>query len=345
MAYSGYPAQGYGQAQPMGYPQAGYPYTGYPAYPAYPAYQVDPSLNLQSYGLAYNPYDFRAWSDPSNFKTSEASVYNFTPDEFQKLRNHKTKESALEQLREIGCDCATVPIELFTQPIARVCFCCVNTYTSQQKQLGVGPLCDAITVGANHRLMGYFVYYLHNPKPKTFMAYLEMFLRITTENLTVYYTGHGSQVADKSGDEADGMDEVMVFDDGFIVDDDLAGAVKRNCSGQCKVLLLNDCCRSGTIWDVPEDIKVAERTWPANVLSMSAAKDSQTAKQTKGLGKVAAMQGLFTFNLFQNIRTNRKSTPRQLQVKLTSQLKQYKQDVQVSVTRRELLDQPLFPLQ
>lgn len=321
--------------------QAGYPAQGY--YQAPPAnYQTYP-VNYQAYGFSYNPYDPAAWANAAYFQAAQpAPAKQCTPEEFQKLRTHKNKESAIEQLNEIGCDCMTTPIELFTQPIARVCFCCVNTYTTAAKSLGVGPLCDAITVGINHRLMGYFVYYLHNPKPETFMAYLKMFLRLTTENLTVYYTGHGAQVADKSGDEDDGMDEVMVFDKGYIVDDDLALAVKENCNGRAKVLLLNDCCRSGTIWDIPP-LKEAQVSWPPNILSMSAARDSQTAKQTKGLGKNSAMQGLFTFHLFQNVRTNIRNTPREIRNALNTILKKYNQEVQVYVTRTELMDLPLFP--
>ena len=159
------------------YPQAGYPVYGYQAAP----------VNYQAYGFGYNPYDPAAWANASYFQAAQHPSQTFSAENFQKLRNHKTKASAIQQLNEIGCDCMTTPIELFTHPIARVCFCCVNTYTTAAKELGVGPLCDAITVGANHRLMGYFVYYLHNPKPATFMAYLKMFLRMTTENLTVYY--------------------------------------------------------------------------------------------------------------------------------------------------------------
>ena len=111
------------------------------------------------------------------------------------------------------------------------------------------------------------------------MDYLKMFLKMTSENLTVYYTGHGTQVRDRSGDEADGYDEAMVFEDTYVLDDDLAAAVKKNCNGTCRVLLLNDCCRSGTIWDIPEDISRAERTFPPNVMSISSSKDSQTSKQ------------------------------------------------------------------
>ena len=226
-------AQVYPQAQAYAYPaypQAPmypYPYQA-PAAPAYPQVYAMPQgswdtwhttdTRYKKYGMEYNPYDYSSWAHQEYFQEKkQEAVYNFTPKQFQKLRNHNTKESAIKQLLEIGCDASTTPVKLFTQPITRVCFCCVNTYTTAARQLGVGPLNDAITVGANHRLMGYFVYFLHNPKKKVFMEYLEMFMRMTSENLTVYYTGHGAQIKDTNGDEADGFDEVMVFDDGYML--------------------------------------------------------------------------------------------------------------------------------
>lgn len=334
-------------AAPYGYPQPAYPYPypyQYPQPYAMPVmsgtvYNTDD--RYRKYGLQYNPYDYNAWGNQQYF--TQAPVYNFTPKQFQKLRNHSSKDSALKQMSEIGCDVATVPIEQFTQPITRVCFCCLNTYTSESKQLGVGPLNDGITVGANHRLMGYFVYYLHNPKAKVFLKYLKMFLRLTSENLTVYYSGHGSQVRDTSGDEDDGYDEVMVFDDDILVDDVLAKALRECANPTCKYLLLTDCCRSGTIWDIPKDVKEAQKKFSASIVSISAARDSQTSKQTSGLGNIRSMQGLFTFHFCQTVREDRSLTPNQVVPRVGKELHRYQQNITVCATRKDLLDTPIFP--
>ena len=368
-AYPGSPQPAYPAPPQPGAPQPGYPATQ-PAYPAspQPAYPASPQpsyaampqpyvmpeiswgtvhttdTSYREFGMEYNPYDYGSWGRQEYFEPAKpAPVYNFTPQQFQKLRNHNTKESALKQLKEIGCDASTTPVKLFTQPITRVCFICANTYTTPTRQLGVGPLNDAITVGANHRLMGYFVYYLHNPKSKVFMEYLKMFLRLTSENLTVYYTGHGSQVRDRSGDEADGFDEAMVFEDTYVLDDDLAEAVKKNANGRCRVLLLNDCCRSGTIWDIPEDIRKAERSFPPNIMSFSGSRDSQTSKQVSGLGNIGSAQGLFTFHFFQHVRKNRMITPNQIRPLLNRDLQRYSQTVEIYPTRRQMFDEPIFP--
>jgi len=71
-------------------------------------------------------------------------------------------------------------------------------------------------------------------------------------NLFLHYSGHGTQVTDTNGPEADGLDECIVPCDyssaGFITDDELNASVK----GLKGIgLALFDCCRSGTIMDLP----------------------------------------------------------------------------------------------
>lgn len=65
-----------------------------------------------------------------------------------------------------------------------------------------------------------------------------------------HYSGHGSQVGDQNHDEPDGSDECLVpFDyvtSGMLVDDDL-GAIYRTFAPDTHLLLLMDCCHSGSI--------------------------------------------------------------------------------------------------
>jgi hypothetical protein len=334
----GAPPQGQYGAPPQGQ------YGGYPPAP-YGAPPAAGGANFSQFGLAYNPYDYNSWANPQYFapQAGPSPLYNVSPAQFQSLRSNTTKDAALKQLCEIGKDLSRLKLSEFQSPITRVCFMCVNSYTDPAKALGVGPLNDAVTVGANHRLLNYFIYFLHNPTTRQFMDYLNAFLNIVTENLTVYYSGHGSQVADRNHDEADGKDEVMVFDQGFIVDDDLAAALKKNCNGRCKVVLISDCCRSGTIWDIPEDVSKAERAFPPNIISLSASRDSQTSKQASGLGNVRAAQGLFTFHFFRIIRQNPRITAAQVVPLVNQELKSFQQTCTVLPTRREMMNQPIFP--
>lgn len=72
-----------------------------------------------------------------------------------------------------------------------------------------------------------------------------------------YYSGHGTNLADQSGDEADGQDEAFCFvtPDGQVnysscmSDDDFSDLVTEVLDPGVNVLVLTDCCHSGTICD------------------------------------------------------------------------------------------------
>jgi hypothetical protein len=184
--------------------------------------------------------------------------------------------------------------------------------------------------------MGLTLYFCHNPKAADFQKYLTHFFKNTKEYLLLYYTGHGGTVKDTSGDEADGQDEALVFDDGFVVDDKLQEILKS--SGKpatSKIVLLNDCCHSGSIWDLQSG-----KGLPANVMCLSAAKDSQTAKQTSIGG---ADQGIFTFHFFQLLEDNPKFTPNQIEPKINAEISKYQQMFTKSATTPALLTQPILP--
>jgi metacaspase-1 len=64
-----------------------------------------------------------------------------------------------------------------------------------------------------------------------------------------HYSGHGSQVEDRDGDESDGLDEIICpYDldwDAPFTDDDLDAIVRRLDTGAVLAVIL-DCCHSGT---------------------------------------------------------------------------------------------------
>lgn len=97
------------------------------------------------------------------------------------------------------------------------------------------------------------------------------------------YAGHGANVADKDGDEADGQDEALclVTPDGkldfdkFMTDDDFAELVTTNVQPGVNILIMCDCCHSGTIGDFENE------EWDGHkAISMSGCKDSQTSGDT-----------------------------------------------------------------
>jgi metacaspase-1 len=64
--------------------------------------------------------------------------------------------------------------------------------------------------------------------------------------LLLTYSGHGSQVPDRNGDEIDGLDETWVLYDRMLVDDELALQWKSFKSG-ARIFMISDSCHSGTV--------------------------------------------------------------------------------------------------
>mmetsp|Transcript_89669 Transcript_89669/g.278553 ORF Transcript_89669/g.278553 Transcript_89669/m.278553 type:complete len:301 (+) Transcript_89669:82-984(+) len=72
-----------------------------------------------------------------------------------------------------------------------------------------------------------------------------------------YYSGHGTNLEDISGDEEDGQDEAFCFVtpdgqinyDSCMADDDFSDLLTGALNEEVKILILTDCCHSGTIAD------------------------------------------------------------------------------------------------
>lgn len=64
--------------------------------------------------------------------------------------------------------------------------------------------------------------------------------------LLVHYSGHGTYVKDRNGDEADGYDEALYLYDGVLIDDDIREILDKIPEG-VTVVLMFDSCFSGTI--------------------------------------------------------------------------------------------------
>lgn len=121
----------------------------------------------------------------------------------------------------------------------------------------------------------------------------------------VQYSGHGTDVVDTSGDEADGRDEALVPSDyntaGFLIDDQILssfiqplGAVDSG-RNLIDVFALIDACRSGTICDLPLNVSTSQANAfrYANVKAWKASKSNLAAylKSYGILPKMAALSG------------------------------------------------------
>jgi hypothetical protein len=97
-----------------------------------------------------------------------------------------------------------------------------------------------------------------------------------------YYSGHGTSIPDKDGDEEDGKDEALCYvtPDGQIsyescmIDDVFCDTITGSI-GDTPCLILTDCCHSGTIADL------TDKQWNGHkAIAFSGCTDTQTSGDT-----------------------------------------------------------------
>jgi cell division protein FtsB len=125
--------------------------------------------------------------------------------------------------------------------------------------------------------------------------------------LFIFYSGHGTATPDMNGDEADKMDECLVPCDvqsaGVIKDDELNNILKG-----CKStgLAIFDCCRSGTVLDLP-NVGILSSNMPVNggldnkLICISGCRDNEDAAEVYNL-KNMLPQGALTITLLNALR-------------------------------------------
>jgi len=289
-------------------------------------------------------FDIEPEADTPPIKERDAPLSglpnNFTKEDFQNARGNTTIQESLKRLGTYGTDITDMNIEKKLKckaPFQKACFICCNHYTKPSYVLGAGPINDSATVASNHQKRGYQVFFCVNPTPERFLDLVTFFLYNTKNSLTVFFTGHGAQVKDKSGDEDDGFDEAMVFDSGHIVDDDLLVLLEEATPKTLRVLLLTDCCHSGSIWDLQSEKD--KKKLPPKVISISAAKDSQTAKQTK-MNKMD--QGIFTYFFWKILNARPNITPKQLEPIINRGMLKFNQHYTFCAATPAMENQPIF---
>jgi hypothetical protein len=100
--------------------------------------------------------------------------------------------------------------------------------------------------------------------------------------LIVSYAGHGGQLRDLNGDEADRFDETWCLYDGELLDDELFALWRKFAAG-VRIILISDSCHSGTIlWTAlanksaaayEDDAATVARLMPARVAAATYAQN------------------------------------------------------------------------
>lgn len=182
------------------------------------------------------------------------------------------------------------------------------------------------------------------------------------DSLVFHYSGHGSHVSDKDGDESDKRDEVLVPLDykkaGIITDDWLIDNLCKPLPKGVTLWCFADCCHSGTVLDLRYNIKSNCRPkygsmpsryissqWSddfsfslekslninADVFCLSGCQDQETAADAfiNGQG-----QGAFTACLIEFLKRNEKVTLREALKEINCRLdmSRFKQNSQMSLS-------------
>lgn len=106
---------------------------------------------------------------------------------------------------------------------------------------------------------------------------------VSGDFLFFHYSGHGLQIPDDNGDEADGLDEALMTNVGLVRDDDIAKVLKSIPSG-VTIFMIFDCCHSATMADLSyqysngTEYRYANYDhFQCNVVTISGCQDTQTS--------------------------------------------------------------------
>jgi hypothetical protein len=137
----------------------------------------------------------------------------------------------------------------------------------------------------------------------------------------LYYSGHGSYIRDRSGDEKTGYDQMIIpCDFNPIIDDELKSIIQSGLKKDVTIFAMFDSCFSGTVLDLKyqyldslnydnytENDKQLETL--GNVMMISGCTDYQTSTETVFNGKDG---GALTWSFLEALKQNPNSSWREL---------------------------------
>ena len=125
------------------------------------------------------------------------------------------------------------------------------------------------------------------------------------------FSGHGTQTYDKSGDEKDKLDELIVpLDLNYIIDDEFNNLIRTYLKKNVNLFALFDSCHSGTILDLKYEYKTKTnksiintkyKNTNGNVILISGCMDSQYSADAYINKK---FQGAMTWSFLESINKN-----------------------------------------
>jgi hypothetical protein len=167
------------------------------------------------------------------------------------------------------------------------------------------------------------------------------------------YSGHGSYILDKNGDETDGYDEmILACDLQPVLDDELKTLIQANLKSGVTLFAMFDSCFSGSMLDLKYQYmdslnyeKYTENSkqldTPGNVFMISGCTDNQTSADAVFNNKP---NGSMTWSLLEALKQNPQCNWRELVTNMRTLLKtsQFAQIPQFSCGKFENIDTPVF---
>ena len=179
---------------------------------------------------------------------------------------------------------------------------------------------------------------------KNILQVLDELIGSKEKKLFFQYSGHGTQVKDWNGDEADGLDEALYSVKGTIItDDDINERVKKVPTGSTLVMII-DACHSGSMIDLPYQlekgkiIKINDNKIDSNIICISGCRDNQVSMDVNdGFVAYGAMSSALNAVLNKNPTLN--LTWKELIYKMNDELRsnRYAQVPLLSVSHPELI--------
>lgn len=271
---------------------------------------------------------------------------DMTPEKIQEIKKKQRSEAdATTRLYAYATNLSNQKISSIGD-MKQSCLMMINSDTHGMFHLGRGVINDAITLGSylKEKNDGFWAFFHLNPTKQQFIDELKLFLEKTSEQLVIFYTGHG----DIDFDQETGYHRYLIFtkkidDENFInenlYDYELSEILKSYKGKKIpKTLFLTDACFMENPCLIPDNPKKKEE-FPENFVSIS----SSDGYHGSGQGIVEEQyQGLFSALFWKALTEHPTYSFLQIQQYLNPKIHQQNQKCSLHYTSPELVEKPFF---
>jgi chaperonin cofactor prefoldin len=190
------------------------------------------------------------------------------------------------------------------------------------------------------------------PTYKRIITELTNLVNQNADCIFIVYSGHGTSIPDMNSEEDDKLDECILPCDcqtSGVISDDILNNIFKN--SKSSGLAIFDCCRSGTILDLPNmnilNTKAPETNIQQNnLICISGCKDSQTSAEIFNLNNMLQQGALTTLILYYLRKMKYYPTLSTLLDTINNDLKNSGLDqISIITSKNPIYNDTLFPLQ